>query len=277
MIFESPDKGKTVYMREPGSLERTLVSANKTVTLVTGGFDPLHSGHIEYFKAAANLADILVVGLNSDAWLTRKKGRAFLPVHERKAIIENLSFVDKVLEFNDENNNSEDCIRQVLDQYPDCRILFANGGDRGSSNVPEVDIFKDHNRVGFVFGIGGEHKMNSSSWILQEWKAPKTQRPWGHYRVIHEVAGTKVKELTVDPGQKLSMQRHKNRNEFWLVTEGQATVHRADQESVRLNKHQNTFIGCDEWHQLCNDTDQTLKLVEIQFGIECSEADIERQ
>lgn len=277
MIFESPDKGKTVYSREFGSLEKTLVSTSKTVALVTGGFDPLHSGHIEYFKAASKLADKLVVGLNSDSWLTRKKGRAFLPLHERKAIIENLSFVDSVLAFNDSNNNSEDCIRRVLDLYPDSRVIFANGGDRGSSNVPEVEIFRDHNRVAFVFGIGGEHKMNSSSWILQEWKAPKTERPWGYYRVIHEVPGVKVKELTVNPGQRLSMQRHQHRKEFWLVSQGTAMVKQHDEDFVTLMQHENIFIEQNQWHQLCNNSSEILKLVEIQFGTECVESDIERQ
>ena len=63
------------------------------VVLVTGGFDPLHSGHIEYFKSAKRLGDILVVGVNSDAWLERKKGRAFMPAKERITIIENLKMV----------------------------------------------------------------------------------------------------------------------------------------------------------------------------------------
>jgi D-beta-D-heptose 7-phosphate kinase/D-beta-D-heptose 1-phosphate adenosyltransferase len=61
-----------------------------TVVLVTGGFDPIHSGHIEYFKEAKKLGDTLVVGLNSNAWLERKKGKAFLPIDERMTIIENL-------------------------------------------------------------------------------------------------------------------------------------------------------------------------------------------
>ena len=68
----------------------------KTV-LVTGGFDPLHSGHIEYFKAARQLGDKLVVGLNSDTWLTNKKGRAFMPFGERSSIIKELSVVDDVI------------------------------------------------------------------------------------------------------------------------------------------------------------------------------------
>jgi len=71
----------------------------KEVVLVTGGFDPLHSGHIEYFKSAKELGDELVVGINSDEWLTRKKGRAFMNFAERKAIIEALEVVEKVIDF----------------------------------------------------------------------------------------------------------------------------------------------------------------------------------
>ena len=67
------------------------------VVIVTGGFDPLHSGHIAYFKAAKELGDYLVVGLNSDEWLTRKKGRPFMPLQERMAIVGNLNMVDEIV------------------------------------------------------------------------------------------------------------------------------------------------------------------------------------
>ena len=77
----------------------------KTV-LVTGGFDPLHSGHIEYFKAARELGDYLVVGVNSDDWLTRKKGKAFMPFEERASIIKELKCVDKVIGFNDDDDSA---------------------------------------------------------------------------------------------------------------------------------------------------------------------------
>ena len=73
------------------------------VVLVTGGFDPLHSGHIEYFKAARELGDHLVVGVNSDEWLARKKGRPFMPFAERANIIKHLDMVDEVIAFNAHN------------------------------------------------------------------------------------------------------------------------------------------------------------------------------
>jgi len=192
------------------------------IVLVTGGFDPLHSGHIAYFKAAKQLGNLLVVGVNSDDWLTRKKGRSFMPACERKAIIENIYQVHKVIEFDDTDNSAIDAIRKVKAMFPRDHIIFANGGDRTRDNIPEM-VFDD---VEFVFGVGGTNKANSSSWILEEWKAPRTERPWGYYRVLHEVFGMKVKELTVEPKQQLSMQRHNLRAEYWIVSEGQAIVNR---------------------------------------------------
>lgn len=251
------------------------------ITLVTGGFDPLHSGHIAYFKAAKELGDILVVGVNSDAWLTRKKGRPFMPWIERMRIIKELKIVDYVIEFNDDDDSSRLAIKTVRQTWPDAQIIFANGGDRTAVNIPEMD-FADSNLI-FKFGVGGQSKLNSSSWILDEWKAPKTQRAWGYYRVLHEHDNTvKVKELTVDPGQSLSMQRHSNRGEHWIVAEGIATVYTINRKSDvdllgEFGKWQHIHIVRNEWHQLRNETSEPLKLVEVQYGPNCQEEDIERK
>lgn len=252
----------------------------KRIVLITGGFDPLHSGHIAYFQAAKKLGDILVVGVNSDAWLTRKKGAPFMPVSERCAIVKNIVGVDFVITFNDDDGSAKDAIRMVRQSYPQDRIIFANGGDRTSTNIPEMDIQDDN--LEFVFGVGGENKKNSSSWILQEWKAPKTERPWGYYRVLHEVPGMKVKELTVDPGKSLSMQRHAKRAEYWIVSEGQAVVNRETDGGYRvppayLKQHQELNILLGEWHQLTNPYNKPLRVVEIQYGEQCIEEDIERR
>jgi mannose-6-phosphate isomerase-like protein (cupin superfamily) len=112
---------------------------------------------------------------------------------------------------------------------------------------------------------------------LQEWKAPKTERVWGYYRVLHEVSGCKVKELTVEPGRQLSMQRHSKRNEHWLVTEGECQVHSLGKATVLLGKHDALDIPVGEWHQLLNHTDRPCRIVEIQYGEQCIEQDIERK
>jgi cytidyltransferase-like protein len=251
------------------------------VVLCTGGYDPLHSGHIAYFKAAKTLGDMLIVGLNSDEWLERKKGRAFMPWNERLCIINNLSMVDEVYTFDDEDGSARAFIRQARAHYPDAVFIFANGGDRTAANIPEMDV--GDSNLHFEFGVGGDNKQNSSSWILQEWKAPKTLRPWGYYRILHEPnSNVKLKELTVEPGKSLSMQRHKDRAEFWFVSEGTASVYtvnqKTDYEPVGMfREHQHIWIAKESWHQLCNETDKPLKIIEIQYGENCIEEDIERK
>ena len=139
------------------------------VVIVSGGFDPIHSGHIEHFKEAKKLGDILIVGLNSDEWLTRKKGKPFMPIEERMAVIRELRMVDSAVPFNDENDSSIDLIKKALVLFDD--VLFANGGDRTQDNIPEIDAFDKDPRVQFAFGVGGSHKQNSSSWILKQWNS----------------------------------------------------------------------------------------------------------
>ena len=252
----------------------------KRIVLITGGFDPLHSGHIAYFKAAKQLGDILIVGVNSDSWLTRKKGSPFMPYMERASIVRNIVGVDFVIDFDDSDGSAKHAIQMVRSSYPQDTIIFANGGDRTSSNIPEMDIIDDN--LEFAFGVGGEDKKNSSSWILQEWKAPKTERQWGYYRVLHEVSGCKVKELTVEPGKSLSMQRHQHRAEYWLVTHGACIVNSMMAGGYALpptllKEHLEYKVPVGEWHQLVNPYEVPCKIVEIQYGEKCVEEDIERK
>ena len=249
------------------------------IVIVSGGFDPIHSGHISYFKSAKKLGEKLIVALNSDAWLIKKKEKFFMPFEERKIIIENLSMVDEVIEFeDDELGSATQALIKVKKSYPSDEIIFCNGGDRTKDNIPEMQI-KD---VAFEFGVGGADKKNSSSWILQEWKEPKTERNWGYYRVLHEYGPhVKVKELTVEPGKKLSMQRHKQRAEHWFVSEGEASVYGLDVATditlTKYAKHKSLHILREQWHMLANETDKPLKVVEIQYGENCVEEDIERR
>jgi len=139
------------------------------IIVVTGGFDPLHSGHIAYFKAAAELGEVLVVGLNSDNWLINKKGKFFMPWEERASIISELRCVDRVISFDDSDKTAIDAIRKTLTLYPQSTVVFANGGDRGKDNIPEMQF--ESPRVEYVFGVGGNDKKNSSSWILKKWQS----------------------------------------------------------------------------------------------------------
>lgn len=251
-----------------------------SVVLVTGGFDPVHSGHIEYFRDAASRGHQLVVGLNSDEWLARKKGQPFMPFAERKAVIENLKMVDKVIAFDDADNTACDAI-QLLLNGPDQYIIFANGGDRTNTSTPEYERFKDNPRVHFAWGVGGEDKKNSSSWILENWKNPKTVRPWGWYRVLDDKKGYKVKELVIQPGQSLSNQRHHMRNEHWYVLSGRCKI---DIETLYLSKTFELYalsegldIPQNTWHKAYNDSTEACHILEVQYGAKCVEDDIERK
>ena len=190
-----------------------------STVLVTGGFDPLHSGHIAYFRAARALGDRLIVGVNSDEWLTRKKGRPFMPFTERVAIIKEIAVVDKVIGFDDSDDSACQAIFHTLSTTTG-KIIFANGGDRSNTTTPEYKIYGGHPGVEFAFGVGGEDKKNSSSWILKEWAQPTTERAWGRYTVLDKGDGWATKKLAFDAGKALSDQRHFKRSEHWHVVEG---------------------------------------------------------
>ena len=136
----------------------------KKLSLVTGGFDPIHSGHISYFKRAKDLSNYLVVGINTEEWLTRKKGQYFQSWKERAEIIRHLDMVDAVISWNDEDDSACGAIAKCLEIAQ--TVVFANGGDRGKDNTPEIDKYDNHPNVQFAWGVGGDDKMNSSSWIL---------------------------------------------------------------------------------------------------------------
>lgn len=249
------------------------------IILATGGFDPLHSGHISYLKTARSLGDMLVVGVNSDSWLKRKKGRAFMNHNERLLVVSELAFVDAAYRFNDNDNSARDFIRLVRGQYPEAQLVFANGGDRTATNIPEMDV--DDPKLEFIFGVGGTNKINSSSNILKQWMSSEVNRPWGSYTVLNEIPGAKVKTLTVSPGQTLSMQRHQMRNEYWMVTSGMCMINLALPGDVSnppkiLSKYDEWRVPANTWHQLTNPFTKPCTIIEIQYGEQCTEDDIER-
>jgi cytidyltransferase-like protein len=135
------------------------------VVLATGGFDPCHQGHIAYLRSARELGDLLIVGLNSDEWLVRKKDLYFMDWQERAAVLSAIRYVDEVIRFNDRDGSAKDAIKIVRSLYPNSDIIFANGGDRTAENIPEMA----QPGVTFLFGVGGDHKDNSSSDILRRY------------------------------------------------------------------------------------------------------------
>ena len=248
------------------------------IVLVTGGFDPLHSGHIAYFKAARELGDHLIVGVNSDDWLTRKKGRPFMSFEERSAIIKELACVDRVIGFNDSDDTANHAIFQLQSTSgSNTKIIFANGGDRTKSNIPEMQ----YTNVEFVFGIGGEDKKNSSSWILKDWSQPTTERAWGRYTVLDKGTGWQVKQLEFYEGHALSDQRHFKRSEHWHVVDGVINMFLEDkagnQTTTLLTPGDSIDIPTGYWHKVVNLDTKSAKVIEVWLGNELTEDDIERR
>ena len=140
------------------------------VVLATGGFDPIHSGHISYLKAAKEMGDMLIVGLNSDEWLERKKGKSFMPWNERLNIVNSLEVVDEVFTFMDDDDSAINFIKQVKAHYPITayKLIFANGGDRKTNNTPEMDVCEELG-IELLWNIGGE-KIQSSSDLVNKAK-----------------------------------------------------------------------------------------------------------
>lgn len=151
--------------------EKPLKNGNsprkKIVVAVSGGFDPMHVGHVRLFKAAKSFGDKLIVILNNDNWLIKKKGFVFIPQQERKEVIEAVKWVDKVI-FTEHKPNPQDMsvCKELRKLKPD---IFANGGDRFKDNIPlpEVAVCKEINCKA-VFGVGRGGKVQSSSWLLNK-------------------------------------------------------------------------------------------------------------
>ena len=142
----------------------------RKLVLVSGGFDPIHSGHIYLIQEASKYGDVIVL-LNSDKWLREKKGREFLPFVERETIMKSLKNVIDVLSFDDSDKTCVDGISKAIKKYPNHKIMLANGGDRNDKTTPNAErIFCDKNNIKILWGVGGEYKANSSSKILERWQ-----------------------------------------------------------------------------------------------------------
>lgn len=252
------------------------------IIVVSGGFDPLHSGHIEYFKAAKNLGDKLIVALNSDKWLERKKSKYFMSFQERRTILENLVMIDEVIDFEDDVIGS--CInglKKIKGNYPKDEIIFCNGGDRDKNNCPEMEL----DGLKFIFGVGGKDKKNSSSAILKRWNHQSEKRIWGEFynlfSDLNSELNIKIKELIISPKKGMSFQKHFFRNEIWFVSRGNCYVRHSMQDSNKydeiLLKAEDFFqVKKQEWHQLINPSTEPCHIIEIQYGELTDENDIER-
>ena len=143
---------------------------NKIISIVSGGFDPIHPGHIMMMKDCLKFSNYLIVGVNSNKWLINKKGNYFMDIQHRLYVVSSLNVVNETMEFEDDDEGSaNNLLIKIRNKYSNDKIIFANGGDRSdSSKILEFETAKQYN-IDLKFGIGGSHKESSSSDLLKRW------------------------------------------------------------------------------------------------------------
>jgi D-beta-D-heptose 7-phosphate kinase/D-beta-D-heptose 1-phosphate adenosyltransferase len=143
---------------------------NRVISIVSGGFDPIHPGHIMMMKDCLKFSNYLIVGVNSNKWLINKKGNYFMDIQHRIYVVSSLNVVNETMEFEDDDKGSaNNLLIKIRNKYSNDKIIFANGGDRSdSSKILEFETAKQYN-IDLKFGIGGSHKESSSSDLLKRW------------------------------------------------------------------------------------------------------------
>jgi len=256
--------------------------------LVTGGFDPIHQGHVEYIKSAKEISSYLVIGLNSDDWLLRKKNYVFMPWKQRAEVLKSISYVDEVISFDDSDGSAYDAINVCLKKSQ--KVIFANGGDRNKTNIPELELFKNSKNVDFKFSVGGDLKIGSSSSLTSNFYNNFTKilnsekgkvnvndisSPWGFHNLVVDNKSYKVKILSINPKSQLSMQKHQHREEHWIVVKGNGEVV-IDGKINAINAGEYIKIPKKSVHCVMNTSSENMVIIEIQLGEILKESDIER-
>ena len=244
--------------------------------LLSGGFDPVHIGHLAMIKDASKIAKEVIILLNSDDWLTRKKGKPFMDAKQRAIILQEFKNVSNVIIQNkDTDNSSNQAIIDFHKSNPNKTICYCNGGDRSQeSKIRESEVCKKLD-IDLQFGIGGVHKIESSSSLIKNHIENSEERPCGNFKIIAKGKGYQIKEINIKPGRKQSLQRHKHRSEYWQMIKGKGKVYLEDSKCI-LDENDNIFIPQGDIHRLENIGSEILTLVEIQIGNKISEEDIER-
>lgn len=174
-------------------------------------------------EAARKLGDTLVVILNNDHWLRDKKGFVFMPQAERAELLKSLPCVDEVVVTDHASGDQDRSVSRTLRKVRP--HVFANGGDRGKGNTPEMDACKELG-INMRFNVGKGGKVQSSSWMISAASRDvrRSVRPWGEFYGWDSGRGWYLKTIYVQPGKRLSLQYHNHRSERWVLVEGDATA-----------------------------------------------------
>ena len=243
--------------------------------LVSGGFDPVHAGHLRMLQDAKKLSNNVIVLLNNDEWLVKKKGKPFMNENQRKEILDEFKSVSKVIIQKFSNKSSSKAIEEFVLSNPKKAICYCNGGDRSNiKNIREAEICKKLG-VHLEFGVGGEEKIESSSELTKNYLGNVEERPWGNYHVIAKNSGYQIKEIKVLSGSKLSLQKHNNRSEFWQIIQGKSKII-IEEKEYYLKEKEHVYIPKNTIHRIENIGEEELVFIEIQLGEDLKEEDIIR-
>ncbi len=245
------------------------------IALVSGGFDPVHLGHLKMFQDAKRISKKVVLLLNNDEWLTKKKGKPFMNQNQRKEILSEFKSISEVIIQTSSDPSSSSAIKEFAKKNRDKLICYCNGGDRSSiKNIREYDVC---NKLGIdlQFGIGGDKKIESSSDLTKNYLGEIEKRPWGSYHIIAKNSGYQIKEIKVSINSKLSLQKHNNRAEFWQIIDGECFAI-VGKEKYELKNNDHIYIPRDTIHRIENTGKKELIFIEIQLGNDIKEDDILR-
>jgi len=243
--------------------------------IVSGGFDPVHVGHLRMFQDAKNLANKVILLLNNDEWLIKKKGKPFMNESQRKEILDGFESVSEVIIQNSSEKSSSQAIKDFVLKNPNKAICYCNGGDRSNiENIREADMCKKHG-VSLEFRVGGEEKIESSSELTKNYLGNVEKRPWGDYHIIAKNTGYQIKEIKVSQGSKLSLQKHENRSEFWQIIKGESKI-TIESDEHYLKEKEHIYIPKNTVHRIENIGREELIFIEIQLGDDLKEEDIIR-
>jgi len=243
--------------------------------LVSGGFDPVHVGHLRMLQDAKKLSNKVIVLLNNDEWLIKKKGKPFMNETQRKEILDEFKSVSKVIIQKFSDKSSAIAIEEFVLNNPNKTICYCNGGDRSNiKNIREAEVCKKL-KVHLEFDVGGKEKIESSSELTKNYLGNVEDRPWGNYHIIAKNIGYQIKEIKVFTGSKLSLQKHNNRSEFWQIVKGKSKI-TIEKNEHYLREREHIYIPKNTVHRIENIGKEELIFIEIQLGKDLKEEDIIR-
>ena len=254
---------------------------SKKYVVISGGFDPIHSGHINLIQNAAELGNLLVI-VNNDNFLRNKKGFIFMNNSERIRVISSIKGVDETFLSIDEDHTVRESLKYLLKKGFDIKY-FANGGDRNlPEDIPEFKVCRNNN-IELIFDVGGSKTQSSSKlanslydqMLLNEDNTNIYEKPWGFYKTFISDGDYLLKKIFINPNEEISEQSHNFRDEHWIVVAGEVEILAGDKKYTKT-KNQHIFIDKKLRHKITNNHDVPAIIIEIQTGVILSESDIIR-